>query len=508
MSDNIRLIVNTLAQNVRTVLNIVLSLYSTRIVIDALGESDYGIYMLVAGIVSLLSYLSNTLIITTQRHLSYVVGANKTDEAKSVFANSYMLHWLLGLALVVFCLFMTNYVFNSGILNIRIDKIVEAKAVYFLVVASVLLTFVTSPYKALLIAHENIVFISIVDVLDGILKLGLVFMLFLFDEWRLPLYAVIMAGIMFFHFLMLMVYCQKTYAESSFFPQLHLLNYRIQRQIMGFATWTLYGMFCIYVRTQGVAVLVNRMFGTVANAAWGIATQVFGSIQFLSQAIINAISPQIIKAEGANNRSKSIRLSLMASKYCYLMLAIVVIPISFEIPAILNLWLKDVPAFSAVFCQVMLISSLVDQISIGLGILNQAIGQIRIYTLITFSIKVLVVPVGMIFVHYGLCWQYILLFYFLFELISAVARIPLLVFNAGIRVKDFFCIVFCRVLTPTIVMFFIGYIMVNCAIEWQFRFVLTMIFCVVTGIISILFTSLDEMERLFFFNMIKKILKQ
>ncbi len=502
MTNNTRLIVNTMAQNFKTILNIFLSLYSTRIVIGALGESDYGIYMLVAGIVSLLSYLSNTLVITTQRHLSFSAGAGKSEEVRLLFANSYMLHWLLGLVLALVCLSMTNLVFDHGMLNIQPDKIGESKIVYAFVVISVLLTFITSPYKALLIAHENIVYISVVDVLDGVLKLGLVFALYWVEEWRLATYSVIMASIMLFHFFMLMGYCLKNYSESIFLPHLHLWNNQIQRQIIGFATWTLYGMLCVYVRTQGVAVLVNKMFGTVANAAFGIATQVFGSLQFFSQAIINAISPQIIKAEGANDRTRSIRLSFQASKYCYLILSLAVIPLSFELPTILSIWLTDVPALSVEFCLMMLVSALADQITTGLGTLNQAIGKLRTYTLICYTAKILVIPVSIFLMKQGTGWEAVVICYFVFELLSAVVRIPLLVHTAHIRIKDYLLQVPLRVLFPTLVMVSVGYLMVNYTFQFDFRFLLTGIACVVSGIVAILFTSLDKSEKIYLSEMI------
>ncbi len=508
MTSSTRLIANTLAQNFKTIINIFLSLYSTRIVISALGDADYGIYMLVAGVVSLLSYLSNTLVITTQRHLSYCNGAGKDDDTRLFFANSYMLHWLLGLGLAFVCLCLTSVVFDFGILNIQADKIGEAKIVYVLVVVSVLLTFITSPFKALLISHENIVYLSIVDVLDGILKLGLVFLLFVFEDCRLILYSAIMSCVMLFHFLLLLVYCLRNYNESIFLPRLRLWNNRVQYQILGFATWTLYGMFCVYVRTQGVAVIVNRLFGTIANAAYGIATQVFGSIQFFSQAIMNAISPQIIKAEGANDRNRSIRLSLLASKYCFLMSALIVIPLSYELPSILKIWLTDVPDFAEVFCLMMLISSLADQISTGLGSLNQAIGRLRTYTLITYTTKILVIPVSLVMINQGYGWECIVLGYFVFELLSAIVRIPLLVHTAGVSVKDYLLQVPFRVLCPTLTMCIVGYVIVNYTFQSEYRFLLTIAATIFAGIVSILLTSLDARETRFLIESIAQKLKR
>ena len=355
MNNNTRLIVNTLAQNVRTVINIVLSLYSTRIVMEALGVSDYGIYMLVAGIVSLLSYVCNTLVTTTQRFLSYANGAGRRKDEKAVFANSYMLHWLTGLILAAIFASLTPWIFDSHSLNIPLEKLGEAKAVYYFVIVTVVITFITAPFRALLISHENIVYISIVDVLDGFLKLSLVFSLFLLDSWRLPLYALIITSVMLFNFIMFAGYSHFHYEESTLIPRIGLWDKALCRKLMGFATWTLYGTGCVYVRTQGIAVIINKTLGTLANAAFGVATQVHGSLQFLSVAIGNAISPQIIKAEGEGNRSRAIFLTLLGSKYGFLLLAIAAIPIIAEMPLVLRLWLGNVPEHTVFLCRMMLI---------------------------------------------------------------------------------------------------------------------------------------------------------
>lgn len=504
MTDNVRLIVNTLAQNVRTILNIILSLYSTRIVIQALGQADYGIYMLVAGIVSLLSYISNTLVITTQRHLSYSAGSGKIQDAKLIFANSYMLHWLIGLMLGGVCIGMTSMIFDSDFLNIEPGKVYESKIVYFFVVVSVLLTFITSPFKSLLVAHENIVYISIIDVLDGVLKLSLVFCLYFIDEFRLAMYAAIMASIMLFHFVMLAVYSRFNYEECILIPRLRLWSNTIQRQIIGFATWTLYGMMCVYVRTQGAAVVVNRALGTVANAALGIATQLYGSIQFLSQALLNAISPQIIKAEGAHDRKRALKLSMMASKYSFLVMSMLSIPLCVEVPSILRIWLADYPDHTVTFCRMMLISSLIDQITTGLGTMNQAVGKIRNYTLVTYTIKIVTIPASLLLLRQGYGVYSIVISYILFELLSALVRIPLLVRTTDMNAMEYIKSVILRIIPPAIVMTCASIFIATVVPCYIWRFLLTGVASSVMGGATILCFAMTQHERSFLISIIQK----
>ena len=504
MNSNTRLIVNTLAQNVRTIINIVLSLYSTRIVMEAVGVSDYGIYMLVAGIVSLLKYICNTLVTTTQRFLSYANGAGRRKEEKLVFANSYMLHWLTGLALAAIFTSLTPWIFNGHTLNIPPEKMEEAKVVYYFVTITVIITFITAPFRALLISHENIVYISIVDVLDGFLKLGLVFSLFLVDSWRLPLYALVITSVMSFNFIMFAGYSHFHYEESTLIPRIGLWDKTLCRKLMGFATWTLYGTGCIYVRTQGIAVIINKMLGTLANAAFGIATQVHGSLQFLSVAIGNAISPQIIKAEGEGNRPRAILLTLTASKYSFLLLSIAAIPIIAEMPFILQLWLGNVPEHAVFLCRMMLITSLIDRTTISLGTLNQAIGRIRNYTLITFTIKVLCIPISILCIYWGSGLYVVMYVYLIFELISALVRLPILMHTAGLKLQDFMQSVIIRLILPVIVMSGIAWIFCHEIPSFSFRFLFTGCASALSGIIVIWFTAMSTSEQAYVRNLILK----
>ena len=231
--------------------------------------------MLVAGVVSFLGFFTNSLTLTTQRHISYCHGAGRGDEARAYFANSYLLLLVVGLTLAGVLALLTSWIFESGFLKVDAGRLTEAKVVYLLVIGSVVMTLMTSPFRALLIAYENIVYISIIEVLDGVLKLSAVFLLYYLSDCRLMVYTVIILGVMAFNLLAFMVYCQRKYPESCILPSPRQWNLAVQKKIVGFATWSLYGMGCVLVRAQGVAVLINHLFkGTLLNSSYGIATQV------------------------------------------------------------------------------------------------------------------------------------------------------------------------------------------------------------------------------------------
>ncbi len=508
MNTNTRLILNTIAQSVRTVINIVLSLYSTRLATEALGVSDYGIYMLVAGIASLLYYFSRAMVVTTQRHLSYSYGRSDMLGARTVFSNSNMLHWAVGLALVLLSACFISLIFDCGFLNIDAAKIGEAKWVYVMALLSVLLTVTSSPFRALLTAHENIVYISIVDVLDGVLKFGLVFVLFFIDENRLAVYSTTLVAVMLFDYFALAIYAVLKYEECCFFPTLRLLNMRVIRSLMGFTSWTLYGMGAVFVRNQGVAVLLNRTFGTIYNASYGYATQVFGAVQFFSQAVQNALSPQIVKAEGSGNRERMISLSEMASKYCFLLLAVVAVPIIFEMPLLLELWLGNVPAYAVYFSQALLVAALIDQLTIGLNIANQAIGRIRNYTLLVYTIKATTVPAVWLGLKMGIDLYVVFSFYVILEFVAAVVRLPYMRRNIGLDVAAYLRRVWLRVLGPALAMSVVCALVIHEISDlYGFRFLLTGILNVLTCALACWLFAFTRAEKDYVLQLVSRITK-
>lgn len=507
MNSNTRLIVNTLAQNIRTFINIILSLYSTRIVMQALGQSDYGIYMLVAGIVSLLSYLNNTLVITTQRHLSFAYGSDNDNKVKVIFANSYMLHWLIGVGLAICCLALTSWIFNGQTLDIPANRLHEAKVVYYMVIFSVVCTFITSPFRALLIAHENIVYISVIEILDGVLKLSLVFTLFLIDDWRLALYSLILAGVMLFNFVMLSGYCILHYKESSIIPRISLWSNAIQREIINFATWTLYGMVCIYIRNQGIAVALNKTLGTIANSAYGIATQMQGAFMSLSEAILNASKPQIFKIEGQGDSTHSYALALAATKYTYLIILIMVVPIVFEMESVLQFWLGEIPQYALEISKILLLSILIDQLTLATTLIASAKGNIRTLNTITFTIKALVIVIFYAIIKEGGSLEWAMLSYLGVELLVSILRLPLIQRVA----KDFSILsywqdVMSKVSIPTICTAISAYL---CTLLPLFtgRFVITALCTTIVASVSIWSTSLSTNEKNFVLNKIKNCRK-
>ena len=453
-SNSTRLIINTGAQYARTIINLVLSLYSTRLILLALGIDDYGIYTLIAGVISMLAFMTNAMVSTTQRFMSYHQTKSDLIDQQKIFGNSILMHVIFSVFVLILLEIVGLFLFD-GFLNIPHNRIPAAKIVYQCAIVMILCSFMTAPFKALLISHENIVYISIVEVLDGVLKVGIAVILTNIPYDKLILYGYLMIAIYVLNFMAFTIYDFKNYNECVL-PKIKNFNKVYLKSMSSFVGWELYSTGCIIGRTQGTAVILNHFFGTVVNAAFGIALQVSGAISFISSSLVMAINPQIVKAEGSGNRIKMFELSEVASKFSFLLLAMLVIPISFVLPELLNVWLGNVPNNSVLFCQVILYTALIDQITYGLGLANKAIGNIRPYSLTVNTIKIMTLPCLYILLRFKIELSIAIWCYAVFELICALCRMIFLRLSGGLNIPNFVRNVFLKLPLPCIILV-IGY---------------------------------------------------
>lgn len=503
MTNSQRIIVNTMAQYLRTIVNVCLSLYSTRLVLAALGQSDYGVYSVVAGVVAMLSFVTNALVITTQRYLSFHHGKGDIKQVSLVFGNSWLLHLFLGLLLVAVLCALGPWI-TQDFLNIEDNRRGAAMFVYFAAVAMLFLSFITAPVRALFVARENIIYTSVIDVLDGLLKLLIAIALSSIACDHLITYSGLLLSISFFNLIAFVIYAALRFPEFHL-PRLHEMDKTYVKGLSNFAGWTIYSTGCIIARNQGISVVLNLFYGTIVNSAYGIAQQVSGSVQFVSLSILNAMNPQIMKAEGAGERQRMLRLCEYESKYAFLLLSMVAIPLIVEMESILNIWLCEVPEYAVSFCRFILIAALCDQISVGLTSANQAIGQIRTYNMIFYTFKLSVVIIGWICLKSGLPIQCIMWCYAGMEFISSLLRLPLMKHIANISISLFCKNVFLRILIPCVV------ITATCCIckyyiNWSWRFGITFLISFIFGLFSIWTTSLTYEEKTLFKQIILKMI--
>lgn len=504
MTNSQRVIVNTIAQYTRTIINVCLALYSTRLILSVLGQSDYGIYSVVAGVIAMLSFVTNALVITTQRYLSFYHGKKDLSQVHSVFGNSWLLHLFIGIGVVVILSSLGPWI-TQDFLNIEATRKGAALFVYFAAIIMLFLTFITAPVRALFIARENIVFISIVDVLDGVLKLSIAILVSRITYDHLITYSALLSSISLFNLLAFAIYAAIKFPEFHI-PTLKELDKTYIKGLSNFAGWTVYSTGCVIARNQGISVILNLFYGTIVNSAYGIAQQVSGAVQFVSTSIINAMNPQIMKAEGAGDRKKMIKLCEYESKYSFLLLALVAIPLIAEMETILGLWLNEIPEHSVMFCRLILTASLCDLISIGWTTANQAIGKIKVYNIIFYTMKLLVIVIVWWCLKKDLPISSVMWSYVAIELLGSLLRLPLMKYISKIEIIPFFKNVFLRIIGPLLAMIIVCYLSVTHT-EVSWRVVITFTTSIIIGLLTIWILALSDNEKQYIKNNIKQLRK-
>lgn len=470
-----------------------LSLFSTRLIIEALGESDYGLYYIVGGVVALLGFITNALVLTTQRFVSYYFGKSETNQVRKIFANSLFIHVAFAIFIMIILLACRNFLIYEW-LNIPEGRHDTAAMVYVITVFILMVTILIAPFKALYIARENILYISIIEVCDGVLKFGIAMCVLFIDTDRLLVYSILMFGIQLANIIAYASYALCRYEECHLLIRPSEIDMQCISSLIGFAGWSTYSMGCIVFRTQGIQLMLNKFFGTVVNASYGIAIQIYGSVSFVASSVLNAMNPQIIKAEGNGNRHKMLHLAEMESKYSTMLLMLCVVPIIFELPDILYVWLRRLPQHSVLFCRFILCGFIFDQLTYGLNTANQALGHIRIYTILMYTPKLLVlVPIYFLLTSSGML-LHMMCAYLASEILVSIMRLPYIKKTCGLSIRHFIKTVVVPILPLLFVQCVFGAVSTT-YLELNYRFMFTIPLSMALGIVAIWVFALSNKER-------------
>lgn len=487
-------------------LTVGISFYTTRIVLSALGATDFGLYNLVAGVIAMLSFLNVAMTTSTQRFLSFHQGNNNWKMQSIIFSNSLFLHICLALLLFIIIEIIGIFLFN-GLLNVPDNRLEAAKIIYHFMAISVGFSVVSVPFVASITAHENMLYLAIVSVLEVLLKLIIALSLtqLIFAD-SLIFYGISMSIIGLVSLLFYSIYSLITYKECSLNIYKHIEK-RILLKLTSFAGWNLFGSLCGVGRIQGLAVILNLFFGTIINAAYGIANQVAAQMTFFSSAMLGAINPQIMKSEGMGNRSRMLMLAMMASKYGFFLLSIVAIPCIFEMETLLALWLKEVPDSTVTFCQLILIGTMTNQLTIGLQSAFQATGEIKLYQIVVGTIILLNLPLAYFLLYTGYPAYSILISYILIEVIGCTLRVLLLNRVAGLSIKEYLKKIILKSLAPLPMVALVCLLVIQ-NLDATFRFLITGILSAITYFLFYFFIAMESKEKYLFWSTLRNIKKK
>ena len=375
MPNNSKIAKNTVLLYVRMLIVMAVGLYTSRVILNVLGVSDYGIYNLVAGFVSMIAYVNSVFVSSTQRFISFSLGHSDEKEQSKVFSTSVTVHYSM-CAIVLLLAETVGLWFLNTQLNIETERMFAANVVYQLSILSLLINIVSVPYNATIVAHEHMNVYAYVSIFECVAKLASVYMLVVLSFDKLILHSILWLSISIVVRYIYIVYCRKNFVECQF----HFIwDKSLIKKMASYAGWTAFGTLGFTFKDQAINVLLNIFLGTFINAARGIAMQVNGIINLFATNFFMAVQPQITKRYAAGNIEESRELVYYSSRLAFFLLSIIVIPLLFNLQHVLKLWLGDVPEYTYQFLVIILLSTIIGTMASPITTAIQATGKIKYF---------------------------------------------------------------------------------------------------------------------------------
>ena len=386
--NNKRIAKNTLFLYMRMFVILIVSLFTSRVILQVLGASDYGIYNIIGGVVVLFSFINGALTSATQRYLNFYIGRNDEKKTHDVFCMSMNIYIILSFVFLIAAETIGLWFVNTQ-LNIPNGRMVAANWIYQFTVFSFMLNLTRVPYNASLIAYEKMDFYAYLSLLDVTLKLGIVYLLYISPIDKLIAYGFLFMCTDLVDNIIYRVYCKRKFTTASYH---WIWDKGMFRELFKFSGWSLFGNAANVLAQQGLNILVNIFYGVTLNAALGIANQVASKVvQFFSN-FQTAFNPQIVKYYAEGNKDEFFKLIFRTSRLSYFLMLLISFPLMLKIDVILDLWLVDVPQYTNIFCQLILIFYLIEALSGSLWMSIQATGDIKVYQILISSINFLTLP--------------------------------------------------------------------------------------------------------------------
>lgn len=449
-----RAIKNTAYLYVRMLVSIFLTLLSTRILLQALGTKDFGIFNVIAGVVLMFTFLNAALAVSTQRYISFFVGKGELDKLKEIFSASILLHLIMGLFVVIVLETSSAYVIND-FLTISSDRLVAAKIVFHCTVVSTFFTINAVPYDAAINANEDMFFDAIVGIAEAILRLGAAYYIKYTVHDGLIVFGIAIMGITILVRIAKSVFCYQKYKDLQFSVKA-IKNRALFQEMFSFSAWNLFGSLSSVGKMQGLNVILNIFFGPVANAAYAISNQVSTQLSAFSENMLKAVRPQIIKSEGAGQRDQMLKLTFSSSKIAYLLLSIIAIPMIINMEYVLKLWLGSYPPQTVIFARLGIVVSLINLFTIGIRTAVQATGNIKKYQAVVGSLLILNLPLAYMFLKIGFASHWVFITSIFIEILALGFRVRFLKVLTNIESKSYYKNVVWKGALPTVIILALG----------------------------------------------------
>jgi len=503
MSATNRIMKNTGILYIRMGITVFISLYSTRVILNTLGSDDFGIFNLVAGSIAMLTFLNTAMASATQRFMSFSQGAQDKNLQREIFNVSTVLHLIIAAAVFII-LEIAGYFLFDYILKIPFDRIETAKLVLQFMIVSTVFTIISVPYDAVINAHENMFLFAVVSIIEAILKLAIALYLSVSTFDKLTTFGFLTAVLSIFVLILRKVYCNKMYEECTINLKKYF-NKLLFREMFSFAGWSFLGASSSMFANYGQGIVLNMFFGPIVNAAQGISNQVSGQLGGFAGTMLKALNPTIVKSEGAGNRSLMLKASLVGSKTSFFLLLLFYIPVFIEMPTIFELWLKDIPPYTIIFCRLLLIRNLLEQFYVTLANSISAVGNIRNFQVIKSVLAVLPLFISYVLFKYNYSPFIIYEVFILYALLDGILTVYFAKIYCNLLISTYIK----SVIFPCLIVGFVSVSLSCLPMVFMQKGILrlsTILFISIVSLITSIWTwGLDDKEKGIGINLINKI---
>ncbi|WP_298487920.1 hypothetical protein [uncultured Maribacter sp.] len=490
----------------RMAITVFISLYSTRLVLAALGATDFGIFNVVAGAIAMLTFLNAAMTSATQRFMSFAEGKGDFKAQIGIFNVSVLLHWVIAF-IVVLILEIASYFLFNGILEIPDNRLYAAKLIFQCMVISTFFKIISVPYDAVINAHENMFFVAVLGVLESLLKLGIAIYITSTNFDALVVYGFLMALMEVILLLIRRVYCHKSYKEVSINIKKHY-DRALFKEMSSFAGWSFLGSSTTMFSQYGQGVVLNMFFGPKINASHGIANQISGQMGAFATTMLKALSPAITKSEGAGGRSNMLKMTLFGSKFSFFLLIIFTVPVIIEMPYIFKFWLINVPPYAILFSRLILFNKLIEQLFVPIDTAIRAVGHIKEYQIAISILAILPLPICAFLFSYNFSPYYL----YVVLMVYVISHAIIILFYArkycSLSMISFFKQTFLRSFFTFLVVIGLSYLPTLLLSEGLPRLITVIIISGITYLFSVWYIGFNKGERQLIIPLLDNTLKK
>lgn len=503
-SNNKRIAKNTMFLYIRMMIIMLVSLFTSRIILQSLGVVDYGIYNLVGGVTAMFTFFNGALSDATQRYLTFEIGRGSEGNVNKIFSLCMILHIIMAVVVVIITEIIGLW-FMYNKLQIPAERMDAAFWVFQFSVASMFIMFVSVPYNALIIAHERMKAFAFISIFTTGVNLFIAYALFLSGSFdRLILYGFLLFVLQIINRLIYNNYCRRNFEESQF----RLIWDKTKvKELTGFISWTIIGNISYIAYTQGLNLLLGMFFLPVVNAARGIAVQVQHAVNNFVKSFQTAINPQITKNYATGDLVAMHNLIFRSSRFSFFLLMVPMIPIIYEAPFILKLWLTEVPDNTIVFLRIILLTTWVNSLANPLGVSSKATGKIKLYEGTVATLKLLILPIAYICLRIGLPAVSVFIVHLVMECCTYSANLLVSRHLVNLPIRKYFKEVTLRVVVVGALSFIAPMILYVCMPDSFIRLIALALSSCIVSVILIMCFGLTFGERSFFLNKAKSIIR-